>query len=127
MIFVDTNYFLRLILKDVDHQYKIAKPFFEKASKEDTLLTTSTLVFFEIFFILKNTYKKSKAEIIKILRNIINMSFLYLEEKHILINALKLYETSTVELQDCYNVAYCRDKDIEDFKTFDQKLQKVIK
>lgn len=46
MIFVDTNYFLRFILKDNQVQYLKARQLFLDAAKGEIELISSTTVFF---------------------------------------------------------------------------------
>lgn len=53
MMFVDTNYFLRFLLEDNKAQAQKVKQLFETASRgEGEELTTSLVVFFEIYWVL---------------------------------------------------------------------------
>ena len=62
MIFIDTNYLLRFLLKDIDSQYLEAKKLLLQAARGEKKVITSTIVFFELFWVLKSYYKKDKTE-----------------------------------------------------------------
>jgi len=62
MIFVDTNYFLRFLLKDIGKQHQKAKKLFEKAASGEIKLFTSMIVFFEIYWVLFSFYKRRRLK-----------------------------------------------------------------
>lgn len=124
MMFIDTNYFLRFLLKDIDNQYLEVKNLFLSASEGKNKLTTSTIVFFETYWVLISYYGKNKAEVSNVLEKILNLSFIELEEREVLFNALSLFQKTSLELEDCYNIYYAKSKKIISFKTFDKKLTK---
>lgn len=126
MIFVDTNYFLRFLLKDNKSQYLQVKNLFLEAAQGKIELISSSTVFFEIHFVLKSFYKKDKLFLIEILTEILNLSVVF-PEKQLLQESTRLWEKSAVSLEDCYNIAFSRVIGAEEFKTFDEKLQKVAK
>jgi len=127
MVFVDTNYFLRFILKDNTEQYEIAKNLFRKADDNKNLLFTSTIVIFEISFVLEKLYKLPKAEIISVLKKIINLQYLYIEEKERLVKTVDLYSENKISFEDSYSLTYSKDHQCHSFHTFDQKLHSVFK
>lgn len=123
MIFVDTNYFLRFILQDNKPQFLEAKKLFLTAAKGKIELITSSVVFFEIHFVLKSFYKKDKPSLVEILSKILDLSILF-PEKQLLRESLSLYEKSVVGLEDCYKIAFSNMLSVKEFKTFDIKLGK---
>lgn len=126
MIFVDTNYFLRFLLKDNDAEHQTAKQLFRNGAEGKTKLFTSIIVFFEIYWVLASFYKKEKSEIIPILDNILRMEFVALDERPLLKNALAIFTEKSVEFEDAFNLSYARSRRADDFKTFDKKLQRII-
>ena len=90
MEFVDTNYFLRFILRDNENQYQIARELFESAILGKTKLFTSTVVFFEICWVLSTFYQKKKKEYLDILSDILKMNFIELDERELLIEVLAI-------------------------------------
>lgn len=124
MIFVDTNYFIRFILKDEDSQYQIARTLFSSGAKEKTLLFTSTVVIFEIYWVLGHFYELPKRELVEVLAKIVAMPFLHLEERDYLSESIKIYSDTGLDLEDSYNLVYAKDHEAKKIATFDKKLQK---
>ncbi|MDZ7587620.1 MAG: PIN domain-containing protein [Patescibacteria group bacterium] len=125
MIFVDTNYFLRFLLKDVKGQHRQAKDLFKQAALGTIKLLSSSVVFFEIFWVLVSVYDKKKTEIIKTLENILKMDFIKWENEAGLQLALNIYKSNSIELEDSYNLAFMKEKNIKEIRTFDKKLAGV--
>jgi len=126
MIFVDTNYFLRFLIHDNKEQSKSAKELFLEGARGERVLITSTIVVFEIYWVFKTYYQKSKAEIIKILQKVLTMNFVNIDERDLLKSALNLYKVENLSLEDCYNLIYAKDNKAVSFKTFDIRLAKAF-
>lgn len=124
MIFIDTNYFVRFFLHDNDDQFIIAKKIFEDGASGRVDLFSSTIVFFEIYWLFKSYYKKPDQEIYKILKNVLRMKFIDFTEREVLKKALEIYKTSSIGMEDSYNLAYSKSNEATDFKTFDKDLLK---
>ena len=126
MIFVDTNYFIRFLLGDIPIQSKKAKELFNKGSKGEIKLFTSPIVIFEIYWLFSSFYEKTKNEVIDILRNILSLNFIKINEREIILTAVGVYEKNNLDLEDCYNVVYSKSHNAEKFMTFDKKLNNLI-
>jgi len=124
MIFVDTNYFLRFLLADVNKQHQKAKKLFEDAALGKVKLFTSTIVFFEIYWVLISFYEKDKKQLMKVLSDLLLMSFVKLAERDLLEQTLEIFAKSNLDLEDCFNLVYAKKKEARVFKTFDNKLKK---
>lgn len=123
MIFVDTNYFLRYLVDDGSTQHLETINFFEFHSKRKNLLTTSVVVFFEIFWTLTSHYKKSKQEAIGILQKLMSkMAFVEFDSKKILDRSLGRAARGVIGLEDCFNLEWAKAKEITDIASFDKKL-----
>ncbi len=127
MKFVDTNYFLRFLLKDIDKQYIEVEQLFLKASQGKVKLFTSTIVFFEIYWVLFSFYEKKKEDINKALEKILELKFINLEERQILLNSLTRFKKTNFSLEDCYNLSFAKARVAKEFETFDIKLAKEFK
>lgn len=126
MIFVDTSYFLRFLLEDIPGQHKEAKNLFLQASEGKIKIFTSLVVIFEIYWVMTSFYGKKKKEVSKVLENVLNLTFIKLEGRKLLSGALDIYKNTNLDFEDSYNLAYAKDKNAKDFKTFDKKLRKVF-
>jgi len=127
MIFVDTNYFLRFLLKDIEGQYQQTKDLFLRGAEGEVRLFTSLIVIFEIYWVLTSFYKKKKEKVIKILEKVFGLEFIGIENKELLRGALKIYQEAGLELEDCYNLALIRKMGIEKLRTFDKKLSRQFR
>lgn len=124
--FIDTNYFLRLFIKDNSAQYTKVYSLFQKAVQGKVEIHTSVVVFFEIYWVLLKFYNYDKSETINFLAKVIRMDFLVLENKDILQNALELFSLENLDLEDCYNMLYFKAHSLSDFATFDKKLSNTV-
>lgn len=125
MIFVDTNYFLRFLLADNREQSEKVKNLFLSAAEGKAQLFTSSIVIFEIYWVLSSYYKRDKMEMISTLEKILALEFIEVENRNIFLQALSLFREQNISLEDCYNLAFSNFKKAEAFATFDQKLAKV--
>lgn len=124
MIFVDTNYFLRFLLKDISHEHEKAKQLFLDGAEGKVKLFTSLLVVFEIYWVLSSIYEREKVEIIKTLKEIFDLDFIKIDDKLLMKETLEIYQRTTLDLEDSFNLVYAHSKKAEEFKTFDKKLAK---
>lgn len=124
MIFVDTNYFLRFLLKDVENQHQAAKKLFVKGAEGKEYLFTSIIVFFEIYWVLSSFYSKRKHEAARILKDILEMKFIAIDERNILEEAVDIFANNGLDLEDSFNLVCAKEMGCSDFKTFDKKLAK---
>lgn len=126
MIFVDTNYFLRYFINDCSLQHQEAVSLFLAAGKGEKNLITSIIVVFEIFWILGSVYKLNKLKKISIIQDLLNMTFIKIEERNFLQKSLKIYKTTSLQIEDCYNLIYFYENKIKEMATFDKKLKKIV-
>ncbi|PIY71125.1 hypothetical protein COY88_02015 [Candidatus Roizmanbacteria bacterium CG_4_10_14_0_8_um_filter_35_28] len=126
MIFVDTNYFLRYFINDGSLQHQEAVSLFLAAGKGEKNLITSIIVVFEIFWILGSVYKLNKLKKISIIQDLLNMTFIKIEERNFLQKSLKIYKTTSLQIEDCYNLIYFYENKIKEMATFDKKLKKIV-
>jgi len=124
--FVNTNYFLRLLIKDNNQQYQVAYLFFKKAADYKIRVLTSTVVIFEIFWVLSSFYQKQKKQVISLLENILKMDFVEIEHRQTLIEALELYSHNFLDFEDCYYIIFAKNLSAN-LVTFDQKINKMMK
>lgn len=124
MIFIDTNYFLRFFIGQSQNQHETAKDIFRRAATGEIEISTSLIVFFEIYWVASSFYKLEKKKVITFLKNILKMEFIDLENRDVLVEAVSFCESSSFDLEDAYNLSYARHTQAEDFLTFDAKLKK---
>lgn len=123
---VDTNVFLRFLLKDVLSQYKKAERLFREAKSGKIELIVPQIVIFEIAFALEKYYEFGKKEVIANLQTIIATVYLKIQDREIFAQALKLYSVGNLSLTDCFLVSYVKTT-ITTLFSFDKRLLKLIK
>jgi predicted nucleic-acid-binding protein len=128
MIFVNTDYFLAFLLEQEDTQeQQKAKELFDQGALGEVDLFTSAIVFFELYWVLNLVYEQNKQEIIKILQNVLKMSFIKLRERNLLVEAVKLYqEKKELDLETAYNIVYAEQNEATAFKTKKQQVKKIV-
>jgi predicted nucleic acid-binding protein len=126
MVFVDTNYFLRFLLADVDAQHLKTKELFKKGLTREVELITSVIVFFEIYWVLSSFYGKKKEALVVILEDLLKMSFIKWEERQRLVKSVEIFRESGIDLEDSYNLVFSKEKKIGEMASFDKKLMKMF-
>ncbi|PIV37526.1 hypothetical protein COS31_04290 [Candidatus Roizmanbacteria bacterium CG02_land_8_20_14_3_00_36_15] len=124
--FVDTNYFLRLLIKDNKNQYNAAYELFNSAIDGKIHLDTTVIVFFEIYWVLASFYKKNKQVVTKFLEKILKMDFVEIENREILVEAIDVFRKYSLDLEDCYNIVFYKKNNLEKFASFDKKVRKIL-
>ena len=118
MIVLDTNYILRFLLHDDENMYEISK---------NTITTNKCLidneVLAEVVFVLLKVYEVSKFAIRTTLKKFISFENIILNNKNIIINALKIFDEKNLDFVDAILCAKSKKHSI---KTFDKKLKKCI-
>lgn len=124
LVFVDTNYFVRLIENDVDSQVVEVKELFESGVNGKVKLCSSVIVLFEIYWLLKSFYGKKDIELQTILNKLVGMSYVEWQEREVLIAAVNRLRLHGGDLEDSYNMCWAREKEADIFASFDKKLKK---
>mgnify|MGYP001565881786 FL=1 len=109
-------------MADVDLQHKEAKDFFLKAANGEFHCFTSTIVFFEVYWVVLGQFKDQKDKTIGLLNKLLQFHFIEIENVDLISKALGIYEQSNLGLVDCFNLVYAKDKKASGFKTFDKAL-----
>ncbi|MBI2325939.1 PIN domain-containing protein [Candidatus Collierbacteria bacterium] len=122
-IFVDTNVFLRLILGDVAPQTEKAKKIFNEAIASKVKLYTSIVVVFEIYWVLKSLYDYFGNDLRQKLIEVMQLTVEF-ENYELLVEAISQMDKYNFDLEDSYNLKFAKNKEIDEFETFDQKLLK---
>ena len=98
--FVDTNVFLRVLVRDEEKSYRECINFLQKVKEGRLKAYTSSLVLAETHWTLASFYQFSKEKIIEALWSIISLRKLKIVDEHNLLAALNFYETNTVKFID---------------------------
>ena len=121
MIFVDTNIFTRLFVKDDMGQHEQAKALFMLAQEGKLRLLTGHPVFFELAWVLSYTYKVPNSEILDRLESILSFGGLKISDRDFIAEAISLARATNCSFADSYIVASLRRLQAKEVATFDKK------
>jgi len=126
MIFIDTNYFLRLLDDDKSDLHKKAHDLFLKAATSTETYMTSILVLFEVYWVLKSFYHQDKMQCVFAIESILKMDFVEIADRKILQQALVCFSQSSLELEDCFHLEQSKAAHCTGIATFDAKLSRAF-
>lgn len=111
--FVDTNVFLRTIIKENNQAFNECLSFFQLINNGKIRGVTSTLVIMEINFVLLSFYKFPKAKVQQILESILNLPYLKIIDCFNIQEAMESYKKTKIKLVDCLLASILRKKNLE--------------
>ncbi len=121
---LDSNVFLRYLLKDIPAQYKEAEVLFRKAKKGKIELIVPQIVIFEIAFALSKYYSFPKEVVVQKIGSILATDYFQVQDKNIFSDCLPVYMSLNLSLSDCFIKYFARGQGIQIF-TFDKALRKI--
>ena len=101
MIGIDTNVLVRYIAQDDPGQSKRASHLIEDECSAVTPGFVSTVVLVELVWVSESCYGAARAEVAEILRRILSIRQLVVQDTEIAWKALRLFESSKADFADC--------------------------
>ena len=125
-VFLDSNIFLRAILKDDKAKTKDCLRLFRKVDEGEVMAATSLLVLNEILWVLQG-YKVEREEISERLEAIAasNVEILGAENGSIVLESLGYYKELGVDFIDALNSCIARENEIKKIITYDEHFKKI--
>lgn len=117
MIYIDTNVLARFFTKDIPRQALYAK----KLLDSQKALRVIDVVFPELEYVLGRVYHVDRSSIIASYKFLIAHPTIHISASAK--KALSLYETSTLEMTDCFLFVSCG---IHKIASFDKKLLRTL-
>ena len=118
-VFVDSNIFLRYLLKDDEKQFAQAEAWIERARHGELTLVVGPPVFFEIAWTLR-CCKFKKEDIITALASLLATPNLIVYDREIAMEAVEMARKTGVDFPDCYIVASARHGGVDYLVTFNR-------
>jgi len=119
----DTNYIIRYLIQEEPELYRHANAFFEEIYEGSSQTQVLESVIVECVYVLDKYYAVPKEEIVQTLVGLLQYKGVVNSDKHDLINALKVYDESKLDIVDCILLSKSLSQD-EPLKTFDKKLMR---
>jgi len=123
---VDTNVFLRFLLKDHPKHFKTASKYFTQAKEGKIILILIPEVVFEIDYVLRGVYSVSKKEVVGILDSLLKSPSLEIANREMLIECVDRYKDLQVDLVDLFLYKVAR-KEKAEVLSFDKDFAKIKK
>ncbi len=125
-IFLDSNIFLRAILKDDEVKARNCLKLFEKVDRGEIKAATSMLVLNEILWVLEG-YKAERAKIAERLKAVAtsNVEILGAENGRIVLESIEYYKETGVDFIDALNACIARENKIQVIATYDNHFEKL--
>ncbi len=122
---LDTNVLIRFFKLDDAKQSKRVKALFEQAAAGQCLLLLDRVVLIETVWVLRSVYQDEREPIAKALANLMVKPGIRCEDGPITVDALYRYQTSSLDIVDCYLAAQAA-ADGDSLATFDRALGKAF-
>lgn len=97
---LDTNVFLRFLVRDSEIDYKECKTLFESINNSKDEFITTGMVLSEISWVLGSYYKRSREETSEKLNGILKIKGLKLVDNYNWLSAIKVYRENKVKFID---------------------------
>jgi len=121
---VDTNVFLRFLLKDNKKYFNQARKYLTRAKERKITLILLPQVVFEIDYVLKGVYSLSRKESANILSSLVKSPDLEVKERKILIETIEKYKKINIDLVDIYLSAVAKQQKAK-ILSFDKDFKKI--
>lgn len=118
---VDTNALLRYLTHDIPGEYQKTRLLFNQAKRGRAELHVCEPVFLETAVMLKNYFKFPKEKIVNFLQDLLNTSYLNVENAAQLASAVNIYSQNSVDLVDAILLMRAQTSQQRIF-TFDSRL-----
>ncbi len=124
-VFVDTNIFLRYLIKDNPAKYERCREVFKKAIEGEVFLFSSEMVIAELIWTLLSYYRVPKAEVIEKVSIIISTQNLHTANKAIIADSLVLYSRENIDFIDAYNAVFMKSNSLAKIYSYDEDFDAV--
>lgn len=112
-VFIDTNIFLRAIVKEDEQTFNECLSFLKLIRDGKIKAITSTLVFLKINFVLLSFYKFPKEKVQQALESILDLPHLKIVDDYEMREAIEAYKKTKVKFVDCLLASLLKKKDFK--------------
>jgi len=124
-VFVDTNVFLRFLMRDDPVKAEDRRALFQRAEQGELDLVVNDLVVAELIWTLRSYYRLPKQEVVDSVREILAMRSIRVPRKAVLLEGLAVYEQFNVDYIDAYNALDSRRKGVERVCSYDEDFDSL--
>ncbi len=123
--YVDANVILRFITGDPPEMAAHSAALFRSVENGDTVLLVDEIVIAEVVWVLESFYHYKASDIAPVVREFLLQEGVEAEGKAIILEALSLYETRSVDFADALIAAQMHKRGIEHIFSFDAHFDRI--
>jgi predicted nucleic-acid-binding protein len=125
MIGIDTNVLLRYIAQDDVAQSRRATTLIEKECSADKPGFVGLVVLVEVVWVSESIYSATKIQVTDIVRRILSIKQLVVQDAEVAWKALRLYESNNADFADCLVACAASSAGCKQIMTFDKQAAKI--
>ncbi len=125
MIGIDTNVLVRYIAQNDPAQSRRATSFIEKECSPDKPGFVGLVVLVEVVWVSESIYAASKQEVAEIVRRVLSIKQLVMQNAEAAWKALRLFESHHADFADCLVACSADAAGCEGIMTFDKQAAKM--
>ncbi len=121
--YIDTNIFLRFLVRDDDSPglNEKAKDIIAAIKNGTITVQTNLLIVAEVIYVLDSFYEMEKEDIEFMVGRLLAMDHLEIDDKKYLLAALRMSTEKNIDFTDAYTAVVMQADDISQIYTFDKK------
>lgn len=123
--FLDTNVFLRFLTADQEQMAEDCRRLFERAEDGEFQLHTSHLALAEIVWTLQSYYRVPRGEVAAMLRDLLALRSLRVDQKEMLREVVDLYASTNVDFIDAYHALDARRRGMDRICSYDRDFDSL--
>ena len=123
--YLDTSVILRYFLDDDPPRSESARELLKRIDSGSELVTTCSVVLFEVIFTLQKSARLTKAEIRDAITFILDLDGFRFSQSHIFVAALELFVENNIAFGDAFIAASMIEEGIYEVFSFDSHFERV--
>lgn len=118
---IDTNILVRYLTNDDPSKAKAVDSLLNKALKGELKILIPSIVIAELVWVLESFYEMRANEIAELIEAVLNTPGVEVNDKSIIIFALKLYRAKNMDFIDAWIIEFAKNHSVNTIYTFDKR------
>lgn len=123
--YVDANVILRFLTKDPADQARQSAALFDAVDQGDIALVLDEIIVAEVVWVLQSFYEFPRDEIAATLQDLVAHEGMEAENKHGLLEALRLFADKNVDFADALTAVHMADEGVREIYSFDRHFDRL--
>lgn len=123
--FLESNVLLRYFTQSDPAMAEAARRLILRIEERAERVVISVVVLLEVVFTLERSYRVPKSQICEMMRDLVSLPGIQLNEKHVYFTALDLYVDLNISFGDAYNAALMSSQELGEVYSWDTDFDRV--